>query len=683
MKSNSKEQISFKFFDRDVSWLSFNERVLNEASRDTVPLMERIRFLSIYSSNLDEFYRVRMPTLLALNKLSDEEETVKSEKLLEEINATILNQLKYFGGIIKGQILSCLRSENICLLYNEPIPDAIIDLLKQYFIVSVASFIQIIDVTKNVAFFPENNKLYFVVTTSSHNDEKKNYIVNIPSDVLSRFFTLSHQHIQYIVFLDDIVRLNLPVLFKGQAISSYSFKITRNAELDLEDEFTGNLARKIERKIHQRDFGLATRFLYEPGLPHDIMQLLKKKLNLKGASFIAGGSYHNLKDLATLPLNDFKFHYEPWPKSSLKIDNQESLFDQVKKQDILIHPPYHSYDVVLRFFNEASIDPSVDTIYITLYRVASDSRIVNALISAAKNGKRVVVFVELKARFDEANNIKWSKRMKKAGVRIIESIPGLKVHAKLALVKRRIGKRIELLGLLSTGNFNESTARFYTDHLLMTSDKRLLCEAELLFKILKKRKRKIDHDSRIFKHLFIGQFNLQESFIYLIEREIQHAKKGLPASIIIKFNNLEDRVLISKLYEASNAGVQISMIVRSICCLIPGVDGMSKNITIRRIVDRYLEHGRIFIFCNNNDPDVFLGSADWMNRNIYRRIEVCFPVYDPALKSELIEIVNLQLKDAVQGVVIDELCNNVILKSNDLVNETQSQKAIAYTLLHK
>jgi polyphosphate kinase len=497
MKKKLNEQAPFTFFDRDVSWLSFNERILTEASRNTLPLMERIRFLSIYSSNLDEFYRVRMPTLLALNKLS-EKGSVKSERTLEKINATILRQLEYFGSIIQNQILSSLRNENIRLLYKESIPEAIADRLKQYFIVTVASFIQIVDVSRNATFFPENNKLYFCVLTQGHDGVHQNYIVNIPSDVLPRFFTLTHDGLYYIIFLDDIVRLNLAVLFKETTISSFSFKITRNAELDLEDEFSGNLARKIERKIHQRDFGLATRFLYEPGLPEDTLSLLKRQLNLKGASFIVGGSYHNLKDLATLPLTDSKFHYEPWPKAYLKTDNQLSLFDQIKKGDLLLHPPYHSYDAVIRFFNEASIDPSVHTIYITLYRVANDSRIVNALISAAKNGKQVIVFVELKARFDEANNIKWSKRMKEAGARIIESIPGLKVHAKLALVKRKTGSRSEMLGLFSTGNFNEGTAKFYTDHLLMTSDKRLLTEAELLFKILKKRKKKIGDSVKAF-----------------------------------------------------------------------------------------------------------------------------------------------------------------------------------------
>jgi polyphosphate kinase len=667
------------FFDRDLSWLSFNERVLSEASSNIVPLMERIRFLAIYSSNLDEFYRVRMPTLMALNRLSNQSEIEYSEALLAKINEVVLGQLEFFGGIISNQIVAELKNHNIELIYNESIPDIIHDEVKSYFIHTVASFIQINNFSKNSEFFPENNKIYLAVKTRRAGRVEQLYIVNIPSDSISRFFSLFHQSKQYIVFLDDIVKLNLPILFPGEDISSYSFKITRNAELDLEDEFTGNLAKKIEKKIMQRDFGLATRFLYEPGLSDDILSFLKNRLNLKGANFIKGGTYHNLKDLSSLPLNDSQFYYEPWSKVNFSV-NDTSLFKEVKKRDILLHPPYHSYDTVLRFFNEAAIDGSVKTIYVTLYRVANESRIVNALISAAKNGKRVIVFVELKARFDEANNIKWSKKMKAAGVKIIESIPGLKVHAKLALVKRKGDRRSELYGLLSTGNFNEGTSRFYTDHILITANNAILTEAEHLFKFLKKRKRRVGQEHYNFKHLLVGQFNLQKRFIELIEREINYSKNGGPASITIKFNNLEDRALISKLYEASQAGVKILLIIRGICCLVPGIEGMSENIAVKRIVDRYLEHGRVFIFQNNNKYDVYLGSADWMNRNIYRRIEVCFPIQNEALKDQLIDIIKIQLNDNSQAVMLDHQCKNVKMNNSGLQEPVRSQMAISNLL---
>jgi polyphosphate kinase len=342
--------------------------------------------------------------------------------------------------------------------------------------------------------------------------------------------------------------------------------------------------------------------------------------------------------------------YEPWPVSRMKLQ-QPSLFDDIANRDILIHPPYHAYDTILRFFNEAVIDPSVTEIYVTLYRVASDSRVVNALIHAALNGKKVTVFVELKARFDEANNLKWSKRMKQAGVAIIESIPGLKVHAKVALVLRKNAKA-DRVGLIATGNFNENTARYYTDHVLLTTHKGMLREAEDLFQFLKKRKLPRPSGKLAFRHLLVAQFNLQERFLELIDAEIRNARKGLDAYIRIKLNNIEDKVLISKLYEASMAGVKISLIVRGICCLSPGHETFSANISVIRIVDRYLEHGRMFIFCNDNDPQVFIGSADWMNRNIYRRIEVCCPIYDEGLKREMMEIFDVQFADTAQAVNI-------------------------------
>jgi polyphosphate kinase len=664
----------YRFFDRDLSWLSFNERVLVEARNTNVPIMERIRFLSIYSSNLDEFYRVRMPALLALDRLKPDGVGTEGDSL-SRVNKVIMDQLDTFGSLVKNQLLPELRSNDIHLVYNEPVPEFLHKQLKHYFIFHVAGYIQVIRLSGNQKFFPENNKLYFAVRV-----EKKDgfdvYIVNIPSDSLSRFFESNIEGRRCIVFLDDIVKLCLPLLFTTTSLLSYSFKITRDAELDLEDEFKGNLAKKIERKIHQRDFGLATRVLYEPGFDQETMSLLKTRLNLQGACFVEGGRYHNLRDFSMLPVYDASFQYQPIHSIGADVQH-DSLFEEIKCGDKLLHPPYDSYDTVVRFFNQAAVDQDVISIQVTLYRVARESRIVNALICAARNGKDVVVFVELKARFDEANNIRWSKKMKAAGVRIIESIPGLKVHAKIALVKRKTQKGATLFGLLSTGNFNESTARFYTDHLLLTADKKILLEVEYLFKILKKTKSKGTRGMQhTFEHLLVGQFNLQERFIELIDREITFAKQGSPSNISIKFNNLEDKVLIAKLYEASGAGVKINLIIRGICCLVPGLEGLSDNITVRRIVDRFLEHGRIFIFGNNGDPDVYLGSADWMNRNIYRRIEVCFPVYNNFLRSELLQIFDIQQRDNVKAVRISADCTNESVAVIENSEPVQSQMEI-------
>src|SRR5579859_320839 len=330
------------------------------------------------------------------------------------------------------------------------------------------------------------------------------------------------------------------------------------------------------------------------------------------------------------------------------------------ERDLLLHVPYEAYDPVLRFFNEAAVHPQVEEIYVTLYRVAKDSRIVHSLISASRNGKKVTVFVELKARFDEANNLRWSKKMKEAGVKIINSIPGLKVHAKIGLIKKRVDGRIHYCGLLATGNLNENTARFYTDHILLTGEHELMRELELLFIFLSKRKDPRKTEKIAFQHLLVAQFNLQQRFLALIDREIAHAREGKPASIIIKMNNLEEQNFIDRLYAASQAGVRVQLLIRGICCCVPGVSGQSENITIRRIVDRYLEHGRVFIFHNEGREEVFLGSSDWMNRNIYRRIEVCFPLYGQQQKDEIRELIRLQLEDEAAGTAITAAGENTI-----------------------
>ena len=428
--------------------------------------------------------------------------------------------------------------------------------------------------------------------------------------------------------------------------------------------------------------GFATRFLYEPGIPLRAFKTLVQALGLSTASMVEGGYYHNLKDLSALPFTGSRdAFYPPMPALITDMPCNDSLLDSILVRDKILHPPYQSYDTVLRFFNEAATDAAVTEINVTLYRVARDSKIVTALMSAAKNGKKVIVFVELKARFDEENNLKWAKKMKTAGVQIIYSIPGLKVHAKTALVKRRKQQRIQSICLLATGNFNESTARFYTDHILFTAHPSFARELDLLFVFLRYRKPATRYPMLQFKHLLVAQFNLQQDFLALIDREIQLARQGKQAGILIKLNNLEEKILISKLYEASNAGVQVQLIVRSICCLVPGVAGMSENISVRRIVDRYLEHGRVFIFSNDGHPQVFLGSADWMNRNIYRRIEVCFPLLDPFIRQQLIDIVHIQLQDNQQAVMLNAQMDNLPVPFSEQ-QPVDAQRAI-YTYLQQ
>lgn len=666
------------FFNRDISWLSFNERVLAEAAKESVPLLERIRFLSIYSSNLDEFYRVRMPALMALHKLYEKDTVDKDDKkqfpdVVSEVKYIIENQLMQFGQILSQQILPALHQESIHLLYNEPLPLFLKNRISEFFFSEILAFIKLTPLAPGgPTFFPENNKLYLAVLTENE-PPPRYFILNIPSEHLPRFYSVSFNGIDYLIFLDDIIKNNLHHIFKGVTIAGcYSFKITRDAELNIEDEFEGDIGERIERQIAKRDFGLATRFLYAPKMPQECINLISTKSSIQNALFVEGGLYHNLKDFSLLPISHPRLLYSKLsPLVPGSFYKSELLLQQMVQGDIIIHTPYQSYNTVLRFFNEASVDDEVEEIYVTLYRVAHDSRIVNALISAARNGKKVAVFVELKARFDEANNLKWAKKMKEAGIKIIYSISTLKVHAKIALLKMKEQAPVLYLGLLATGNLNESTAKYYTDHILLTSGQPLLEEMKMLFDFLQKREKPSKKTHLQFNHLLVAQFNLQDRFVELIDREIKNAGKGLPAGILIKLNNLEERVLIKKLYAASCAGVPVTLIVRSICCLIPGVTGMSENISVRRIVDRYLEHGRLFSFHNNGATEMYLGSADWMNRNIYSRIEVCFPIYDEGIKKELIQLLHLQIEDTSQAVTLNSDLNNVALQNEGEIKGSQ------------
>ena len=648
------------FLNRDISWLSFNGRLLTEAAKESLPLLERLKFLSIFSSNLDEFYRVRMPAIRALHKINKKKELEIVPNVIDTVNENIAKQQQYFGEIL-GRIIPALKVLDIYLVYAEALPEEVQQKASEYFFSHLLAFLRIVAVEDGNSFFPENNKLYQLVVCKDSSRAEKRFIVTIPSDSLPRFVSLDVQGRQYIVFIDDIIRFNLLKLPGFEEITGvFSFKVTRDAELDMADEYEGDLAEKIEKQIEKRDFGLATRLLYDGSLPPSQLNVLIYFLKFEKATLVEGGAYHNLKDLSALPISNSALAYPKQVPVPLRIPKDKLLLEVVKEQDILVNTPYQSYDTVVRFFSEAAVDPNVESIYITVYRLATDSRIANALITAAQNGKEVFVFVELKARFDEANNIKWSKKMKAAGIRIIYSIPSLKVHAKIALVTC---KNSSHLGILSTGNFNEVTASFYTDYVLLTSNSLLLKEMEQLFLFLEKRRKPQPEDAIDFKSLIVAQFNLQQRFYDLIGREILNARQGLEASITIKLNNLEEEGMISQLYRASQAGVKVTLIVRGICRLIPGLAGLSENIIVKRIVDRYLEHGRIFVFANNGQTEVFMGSADWMYRNIHRRIEVCYPVYDAAVKKQVLNILALQIKDNAQAVFINQFGENLPVES--------------------
>lgn len=652
-----------KFVSRDLSWLHFNERVLLEAANPNVPLLERFRFLSIFSSNLDEFYRVRMPAVLALGKIGKKEKKEKNLASAELVRETIERQQQKFGELF-ANLLPLLEQNNIFLNYAKPLPESVIPAVTEFFFTEVLAFIQPVCIDGGTqGFFPENNKLYFLVPAINPAGKKETWLINIPSTSLPRFFTVDDQSGQHIIILDDVIRHHLDSILRGHRIEgAYSFKITRDAELNLEDDYAGDLAALIEEQIAKRDFGLATRLLYDPRMPGECLDQLIKRFGLSGSIIVPGGVYHHLRDLSALPLKSPEFQYPVWtPVNRFNRDGKAWLLDALRDDDLILHAPYHCYDTVLQFFNEAAIDPGVEEIFVTLYRVADNSRIVNALISAAKNGKNVTVLVELKARFDEANNIKWARRLKSAGVNVVYSVPSLKVHAKIALIKKRDGDRNEYFGMLATGNMNEITARFYTDHILLTTRRSLLKEMEQLFRFLVKGKKPRPEDRLRFEELLVAQFNLQDEFLRLIDVEIDNAKKGLPAGIIIKMNNLEEKVMIRKLYDAAEAGVRVQLIIRGICCLDP--DDFPQ-ISVHRIVDRYLEHGRVFIFHNNGEERLYLGSADWMNRNIYRRVEVCFPVYDERIQEEIKKIISIQLADNVQATQLNGKGENVAVRAD-------------------
>ncbi|QHT68857.1 polyphosphate kinase 1 [Rhodocytophaga rosea] len=672
------------YFNRELSWLTFNYRVLQEAEDKQVPLYERIKFLAIYSSNLDEFFRVRVASLQNLLKFSKarihKQLDFDPKDIMSAVQQDVIRQHYEFERIFKETILPELQANHIILYHEEEPAKAHLKEMTHFFKSKILSYLQPIFISgsgKNVPFM-QNDALYFAISLRrKHNlDGKEEKIIaylNIPSQPLGRFVKLSSMKgNKYFVFIEDIIRQNLATIFPGyEALGCYSIKMTRNGDLSIEDEYSGDLVRKIKEQLKKRHAGEPTRFQYEDIMPPEMLEFLTRRFQLEPEDMAPGGRYHNLDDLMQLP-NPLspKLEYTPLPAiSKSALEESESIFEAISRQDHILHFPYHSYDYVLRFFNEAAIDPCVREIKVTFYRIASNSLIANALITAARNGKKVIVFVEVKARFDEANNLRWAEEMESAGIHIMYSIPGLKVHAKIALIQRTSSKgKLQNFAYLGTGNFNERTAGIYADHGLLTAHKGIAGELQQVFNHLVNKK-----SAMRFRHLLVAQFNMQDRFLVLLNREKNAAKKEKSAKIIIKINNLEDRVMIDELYEASKAGVQIELIVRGICCLIPGIAGISENIRVTRIVDRFLEHARVFWFYNNGKDEIYLSSADWMKRNLYKRIEVAFPVYNESIKVELRQMLALQLEDSVKGRHLDSKHNNLSIEVSKKNKPIQSQ----------
>lgn len=663
-----QDQPKFSYHDRDLSWLSFNYRVLMEAANKDVPLYERVKFLAIYSSNLDEFFRVRVAALRSIvdidkkkiNKRFNKKPSKVLNKILQEVN----KQLEEFGAIKRNVILPELKKHNIVLYRNEPILEAHKDIIEHYFKSKVLSYLQPIVMTapKSKSPYLDNRALYFAIDLIDIQHQQHYAHLKIPSSDLPRFIALPQVNDKfYYISIDDIIRENIGFLFPGYAVKGcYGIKLNRDADLNIEDEYSGDLVKKIRKQIEKRNLGVPSRFLYDKSMPSEMLQYLVSTFELKGEDIVPGGRYHNMNDLMDLenPLSP-KLEREPQPAIRIeKLENSKSIFDIIYDGDVMLHFPYQSYDYVLRFFNEASLDPAVYEIKATFYRIAPDSFISNALISAANNGKKVTVFIEIKARFDEQNNLLWADKMKAAGIEIIYSIPGLKVHAKVALVKRKVDGMVINYGFFGTGNFNERTASIYADDALLTKDDALTSELDALFNFLSKKE-----EPKPFKNLLVSQFNIVDQLKALVDFEIEQAKQGKQAYIMLKLNNLQDDVMIDKLYEASNAGVKVDLIVRAICCLKAGVKGMSENITVRRIVDRYLEHSRVYMFYHGGEEKIYLGSADWMKRNLYRRVEVVYPLYNHVAREEIKKMIEIQLADNTKACYLDSKLSNKPIKN--------------------
>lgn len=669
-----------KFFPRDLSWLSFNYRVLLEAMDESLPLYERIKFLAIYSSNMGEFYRVRVAAIQGLIKYQknnpSERNDLGPELLLEQIKAEVHRQQEVFGQIFHGNILPNLRNEGIHLLLNPPELEIHQEFVRSHFRNELMPFLHTELLRKNkIMHFLREGALYLCVklrnrprnyakldidalAKKSESKRVRYALIQIPSHYFPRFIELPMVNGErYYMFLDDVIRFNLQQIFHGyDVLNCHSIKLNRNADLLIEDEFDGDLVEKVKTSLKKRKVGYPSRFLYDQAMPPSMVKYLRDTFDLKKRELVAGGKYHSYSDFFSFP-NPYSPKLErepmpPLPKSELKL--YASMFAAINVKNWLLHFPYHSYDPVLSFLNQAATDPDTTEIFATQYRVASNSQIVTALIRAAQNRKQVNVFVEIKARFDEASNLKFAEAMTNAGVKIVYSIPGLKVHAKVAMVIRNEGEGQKGYAFLSTGNFNEKTATIYTDQGYFTSDNQLIGELKELFKHLTDR----NYQPTVFQKLMVAQFGMKEKFLELIQFEIDQFKAGKKAFIQIKLNNLEDPVMIDKLYEASNAGVPIRMLVRGICCLRPGIPGLSENIVVRRIVDQFLEHTRLFIFHHGGEIRTYLGSADWMKRNLNRRIEVAFPVSDAPLKGELLNIFEIQWRDNVKSTELDRDLQN-------------------------
>ncbi len=660
-------------FDRELSWISFNGRVLQEAADARVPLYERVKFLAIYSSNLDEFFRVRVAglrSLMTLKKKKRKELDFDPRSLLGEMYSAVDAQQREFGRVFE-ELRPLLRAAGTPLLGIDDIDEEQRDALLRWFDEHARPHIDCAEIKEtDCEVFFRNRVLYLVVETAERErggkdgKRKQLFRLTIPSAECPRFVPVSAADgSAAVIFLDDVLRLALPSLFPELEVrGAWAVKLNRDADLHIEDEFSGDLVKKIREALKGRETGAPARFLYDPSIPRRVLARLRRCCGLKREDFFPGGRYHNFHDLFAFPRREGEGLSDavqaPLPHPVLS--RAASLFEAVAASDHLLHVPYQDFDPVPRFLEEAATDEAVEEIAITLYRIAGNSRIAQALEAAAQRGKRVFVFMEIKARFDEETNLRWSERLRAAGAQVAYSIPGLKVHTKLFLITRREGEAAKRYAYLGTGNFNESTAKLYTDFGMFTAAEDITSEVATVFGVLRG-----EADTPEFDTLLVAQYNLREDINRRIDREIEHARAGRPCGIFMKLNSLEDPKITRRLYRASQAGVPVRLIVRGICVLVPGVAGVSESIVVTSIVDRYLEHARVYMFTNGGDEDMLLASADMMRRNLNRRIEVAFPVRDEALRAVLREAMDIQLRDNVKSRVIDAKQGNAVVTADE------------------
>jgi len=666
------------FLNREISWLYFNERVLQEVADETVPLIERIKFLSIFSSNLEEFYRVRVATMSRLANLNDKAKEllgINPKKVLNEIKNIVVRQERKFEQLFQATLMNELAQNRIFILNDTQLNVSRGEFVRNHFRDKILSNLVPILIQPDKP-FPElkDRYLYFFVRLTKKTSKlAENYaLIELPPD-LPRFLVLPETNdLKFIILAEDIIKYCLDdifYVFNYTELDAYSIQVTRDAELDIDKNVSDKFIDELKTSLAKRKKGKPMRLLYDTQMPFDMLSVLVSKMKIEAESLIPGNRYHRFGDFIRFPnVGPKNLEYASNPPLKVSgLHRTESIFNKLAERDYLINLPYQSYDYIILFLREAAIDPKVVEIHITLYRLAENSRVINALINAVKNGKKVNCLVELKARFDEQANIFWSTRLVEEGVHVNYGLTDYKVHSKICLVKRMEKGRAVYYANLATGNFNEKTARIYGDHSIFTAKKEITHDLLKLFTALNKKT-----VTKGFKHLIVSPLETRNKLYALIDREIKIAKSGKPAYLIFKVNSLADEGTVEKLYEASNAGVIIKLIVRGICCLVPGVKCYSENITVISIIDRYLEHARVFIYGNSGKEEMYLSSADLMSRNFEHRVEVGFPVLDAEVRQEIRDIIEFQLQDNVKARDITKTNTNKYHK-NRLAAKVRAQ----------